>query len=59
MGKTQPHKRALSPKLQLSRMTINLPVEIANWLKEKAKEEKKSISLKLTEILQEVMEKEK
>lgn len=58
MEKTQPQKRALSPKLQLKRMTINLPVELADWLKEKAQTERKSISLLLTELLEKAKEEE-
>ena len=56
MERQQPQKRALSPKLQLRRMTINLPVDVADWLKGKAQEEKKSISLLLTELLKEIKE---
>ncbi len=56
MERPQPQKRALSPKLQLKRMTINLPVELADWLKAKAQKEKKSISFLLTELLEEIKE---
>ena len=51
-------KKSLSPKLQLKRVGVHLPVEVANWLYKKAEQEHKSLSYLLTEILQEKMREE-
>ena len=49
-------KKSLSPKLQLKRVGIHLPVEIADWLYKKSEQEHKSLSYLLTEILKEKIE---
>jgi len=55
----RPRKKSLSPKLQLKRIIAMLPVELHDWLKEKAKRENKSLSYVLTELLTEIREREK
>ena len=52
-------KKSLSPKLQLKRVGVHLPVEIADWLYKKAEEEHKSLSYLLTELLEELMKQDK
>lgn len=53
----QAKKKCLSPKLQLRRVAFLIPVEIDSWLREIANKEGKSLSLVLTEILQEAKSK--
>lgn len=51
--------KSFSPKVILKRITINIPVETAEWLYSKAEEEKKSLSLIVSEILEKAKEEEK
>jgi hypothetical protein len=51
-------KKSLSPKLQLKRLAAMLPVDLYDWLKEKAEREHKSLSFLLTELLTEAKQKE-
>ncbi len=51
-------KKTLSPRTVPEKTTIRLPRELYLWVKEKAEKENKSISLVITEILQEAKERE-
>lgn len=48
----------MSPKLQLRRIGVHIPVDLANWLIAKADAEAKSLSLLITEILEKTREEE-
>jgi len=58
MNEEKVKKKSLSPKLQLKRVGVHLPVEVADWLYKKSEKEHKSLSYVLTEMLQEAMQKE-
>ena len=58
MARTRSGFKALSPKLQLRRIGVHIPVELADWLIAKADKEAKSLSLLITEILEKAREEE-
>jgi len=45
-------RKTLSPRQLPEKTTVRFPKHLYEWLKEKAKKEKKSLSLVLTEILE-------